>query len=179
VIGQCANPSLSSVAHDPVGIIRTALRMFADRGHRAVGFAASPATDIYHRLLTEAWYAEAPAFGFDGEKWVASCVTRNDAEVLARRWRSMENSPTGVLSYTDTVGFGFGTVWKEAGVSLAEGHDLVTISASPHLQMIGAWYFDMDFDHLAVLTARELLRLLTGEPPSGPLRILPKLAQAQ
>ncbi len=179
VIGQCPDPALSSIAHDAPGLLRAALKQLRTAGHTSIALLTGRTTGDYYRLMRHTWDAARPEFGFTRAEWAREVVGRKAGEVFTSALLARETAPTGIICLNERAALGATEAIMKAGLRIAEDIDLIIIGSALHAWLYepGTWYAGTDLQTIGRLAAEEVGRLLEGEPPSGPIRVLPEMRQ--
>lgn len=179
VIGQVSDSEIPSVAHDVPGMVESTLRHLTGRGHRRIGLVTSARATRYHQLYRAAWGQAAPAARVDLNGWRIETDDRYAAEAAAVRWLASEPAPTAIVCHDQRVGMGAAAAARRAGRRIGEDFDLflMTSGGVDWCCEPGSWCLRTDADRIGQRAAEELLRLLDGGAPRGPIRVLPEVIQ--
>lgn len=179
VIGQVSDPELTSVAHDVNGMVRTALTHLTARGHRRIASVASPRTTRYHQLYRAAWEQAVLAAEVETQgRWIETS-DRREAEAVVAEWLRSDAPPTAIVCHDQRGGIGVSSALRLAGRTIGDEFDLFLMSTdgTDWCWEPGTWCLRTDADGIGRRAAEEMLRMLAGEPPAGPIRLLPEIAQ--
>jgi LacI family transcriptional regulator len=183
-LGHCPTEALSSLAFDMEGGVADVCAHLTTRGHQRVAFLAAEEPVDFYALAHRAWQRASASAGLAGPEAIAP--ERHQAAASVRGWLSgpPDAAPTAFVCSKASAALGATDALREAGRQVNGDADVVVFGqpvfgeeTRAWLFPPGVWYLDHDQSAIGRRAADEMLRLLRGEPSSGPVRVRPPLCQ--
>lgn len=187
MIGQCDDPGITSVGHDVPGIFRLAFgatgRAAAPQQaeRRPVGLLVARREGPFRSEVRRAWETLAPTFGCDPSRFAAFGVDHENVGSLVQEWLAAPEPPAALLGMvlSDRTVVALGQAVAARGAQVGKDINLVLFGEGGNRWLFprSSWLLAANQAEIGRQVAERLLSLLAGQPPAGPVRLLPELQQ--